>query len=137
MSALRLSARRSEIKKTLTMSTRQIQKSCMPEIIFPKKEFQIYDFGPGFWGTALGCFRQFFVVGQPWWLIFLLSNSPPLFPTHHHHHKASYGPDCNIWNSKSDSSNRLKFTPFSKFYSKIWVDFCLSTRKLFFPEVSF
>ena len=43
--ALRLSARKSEIKKkTLIISTRtrgQIQKSCMPEIIFSKKEFQI------------------------------------------------------------------------------------------------
>ena len=43
--AMRLSARKSEIKKkTLKMSTRaceRIPESCMPEIIFSKKEFQI------------------------------------------------------------------------------------------------
>ena len=27
--------------------------------------------------------------------------------------------------------------PFSKFYGKIWVGFCLKTRKGFFLEVSF
>ena len=78
----------------------------MPEIIFSKKEFQMWYFESFiFWskyhyilGTALGRFSQFFflvfVVGRPYWLTFL--PSPPLPPpraplliSHHHHKKAS------------------------------------------------
>ena len=66
--ALKLSTRKSEIKKKL----------CMPEIIFSKKESQIWDFWiiyilvqiSIFWGTA-------FVIGQPWLSTFLLSSHPP------------------------------------------------------------
>ena len=40
---------------------------------------------------------------------------------------------------KCDSSNRQKqmVASFRKVYSKIWVDFCLKSRKRFFLEISF
>ena len=41
---------------------------------------------------------------------------------------------------KCDSSNKQwkwMIAPFSKFYSKIWVGFCLNTGKHFFLEISF
>ena len=41
---------------------------------------------------------------------------------------------------KCDSLNRQQkwmVAPFSKFYGKIWVSFCLNTGKRFFLEVSF
>ena len=71
-------------KKTLMISTGtcgRILYSCMPKIIFSKKEFPIWDFESLiFWlsfvfhETALGRFSQsFFVVGQPWWPTFLLN----------------------------------------------------------------
>ena len=63
----------------------------LPEIIFPKKEFQIRGFeslylAPSliFLGTARGPFSQsffhFFVVVQPWWPTCLLTAANPRPP---------------------------------------------------------
>ena len=38
---------------------------------------------------------------------------------------------------KCDSSKKWMVAPFSKFYGKIWVSFCLNTGKHFFLEVLF
>ena len=81
-----LSTRKSEIKKKL----------CMPEIIFSKKEFQIWDFWiiyilvqiSIFLGTALGYFSSSVNLGYR----HFGSATPPLHHHHHHNEKASYGP---------------------------------------------
>ena len=88
----------------------------MPEIMFSKKEFQIWDFESFifwskflFWGgTTLGrfsqCFFIFFFIGQPWWPTFLQGPLP-------HHKKDSYDPvmgliPLNIMKMKMKMNNR-------------------------------
>ena len=94
--ALKLSARKSEIKKKLWWYPLErldkYKNFVCPEKIFSRKnstseifESFIFWFKCCFLGD---CFRTFFVVGQPLWSTFLLS------PTHHK--KASYGPDI-VW----------------------------------------
>ena len=88
------STRKSGIKKLWWCPSKRLDQSCIPEITFSKKEFQIWEFESFyiliFWSKFhfLGdCFRAlksvlflFFIVGQPWWPTFLLS------PPHPHPH---------------------------------------------------
>ena len=90
------------LKKTLisTATFERIQKSCMPEIIFSKKDFQTRDFesfmfwskfryfGDCFKVFQPVCFFKFFVVGQSWWPTFLFSSSPHPAPTIKELHRA-------------------------------------------------
>ena len=41
-----------------TGTSGRIQKICMPELIFSKKEFQMFDF-ESFWSKFGDCFRTF------------------------------------------------------------------------------
>ena len=42
-----------------------------------------------------------------------------------------------LWKMFDFSSSKWTVAPFSNFYGKIWVGFCLNTRKAFILEVSF
>ena len=85
--ALRFSARKSEIKKTLisTGTSGQIYKNFVcPKEYFQKKNskyeiFESFIFWSKFPFLGDG-FRAFFVVGQPWWSTCLLSPAPPSPP---------------------------------------------------------
>ena len=97
--ALKPSAKKSEIKKKLMMSTEtcgRIQKNCMPENFFSKNNirYEILNhlyFGPNFFfrRTALGGFSQCFFFS----FLILARYVGRHFYAARHHQKASYGPD--------------------------------------------
>ena len=73
----------------------------MPEIMFSKKELQIWDFQSfifwskiRFWGTS---FRIFYLIFRcrPTMVANIFTQPPPPPPHHHHNKKASYGPAYN------------------------------------------